>query len=824
MSTGGFLTTLGQLLVGTGVGSYVGWVLIAAGAVEMAREQRKARRRQIDAYNASLADRLQSVDYTGNNARRLVLGRTRLAGQHLRRPFSHGTNLEQLTMVLEFAGHEIDAFEAWYADDTELTLDGSGYVQTAPWLKTRTEAYTQNGTLDGSGGATVTLDHTPAGAVMATATTGSGESLQTVQLSVAGSGGTRTLSGGSAGAAYEVVYDRTISTPLMRIRPYTGTALQSVGGDHAAEYGAHMRATDHYRGIALALVDLTYDQDVYTSGPPVISAVLRGAKVLDPRDATTAWSDNSALLAYHYARHANGLAVPADEIVAADVEADADVCDTSTDFTLTQPGGGTSTVTLPRYTCGMVVPTDADPREAYAEIVETMAGRFGWAGGKLRTRCGALRTPVFEMDQSWLWRRVSEGGSGDSGPVMRITNGTTRENQVNAVTGRCVDADQRYQLLPFPRYADDVLVAAQGEYGTEVEYGGVTHIAQAQHLASIAIRSSQAALRAEATCALHAYRCELFDTGTLTLPRYGMAAKAVEVVGWRWHPAEGVTLRLAEITADMFSPVAELTGRDPATNSNLPRPWEVEDITGVAVDTNTTAVTDGAIVTRLVVTWDQATTTAILSGGQIEVQYAVAGGEWQSWTEQGASVQAVIPGVLANRAYLVRVRAVQLVPYVRGDWSAVVVHIADTTPLVGTGGIAAGAATEVIPFAETGSFASATLAIDETFTVPAGCASLIVSAQGSLTATNGTAGSGFTRGWLKLGLTDPSAGTHDHEPFHYITLPASGRADVAAVAQAVVSNPAAGTWTVTLMWDQTTGTTFDGELVDPRIRVEIIKR
>lgn len=824
MSTGSFLTTLGQILVGTGVGAYVGWVFIAAGAYQTSREQRRARERARREYNAAQVDRLQPIEYSGNNPRRIVLGRTRLAGQHLRRPFSHGTNQEKLTMLLELAGHEIDGIEAWYAGDTELALDVDGWVQTAPWLKTRTEAYMQNGTLDGSGGATVTLDHTPAGAVSATFSTGIGDSMSSGTLTVTGSGGSRTLSGGPAGAAYEVVYDRSISTSLMRIRPYTGTDSQSVGGDHAAEYGANMRATDHYRGIALALVDLTYDQDVYYAGPPTISAVIRGAKVLDPRTATTAWTENSALLAYHYARHANGLAVPADEIHTDDVEADADVCDTSTDFTVRRPGESPETVTLPRYTCGMVIATDADPRETLSEIVETMAGAFAWAGGRLRMRCGALRTPVYAMDHTWLWRKVDENGQPSDEPVLRITAATTPENKVNAVTGTCVDSEQRYQTLPFPRYADDVLVAAEGEYALEVEYGGVTHIAQAQHLASIAIRESQASLRMEALCGLHAYRLELFDTGTLDFAPYGIAGKTMEVVGWAWHPEAGVVLRQAEITADIYDPVAELVGRDPAPNSNLPRPWEVEDVAGVAVTSNTTAVTDGAIVTRLVVTWDQATTTAILAGGQIEVQYAVAGGEWASWIEQGAATQAVIPGVLANRAYLVRVRAVQLVPYVRGDWSQVVVHVADGAPLVDTPGIAAGAATQVLMYSDTGNFGSTVLAIDETFVVPAGCASLIVTASCLLTATNGTAGAGFTRGFVTLGLTDPSAGAHGDTPFHYVSLPAGGRTDQTALAQAVVSAPAAGTWGVSLMWDQTTGVTFDAELVDPRVRVEIVKR
>ena len=61
-------------------------------------------------------------------------------------------------------------------------------------------------------------------------------------------------------------------------------------------------------------------------------------------------------------------------------------------------------------------------------------------------------------------------------------------------------------------------------------------------------------------------------------------------------------------------------------------------------------------------------------GGDVEVQYAKIGedfpdADWPSWVEAGNSTQAVIPGLLANRAYRIRARAVQRTPLVRGKWS-----------------------------------------------------------------------------------------------------------------------------------------------------------
>lgn len=654
-----------------------GYGLLAAGSY---LDARKARRRARDAYNASLQDRLEMVDVQPDAARTFVLGRVR-AVEGVRRRWTSGANDEKLTLVVSFAGHEIDAFEKFYADDIELTLDGSGYVQTEPFAKTSIVSVDQGGTLDGTGAAAPTLGSTPvSGSVTAIWHSGSGDSYISGSLTVGGSGTSITLSGGLAGADYTVNYQTTSVTHRMRIRPYLGTAAQNVGSDLAAEYPGKITSADKFTSIALAVVDLDYDPDVFPQGVPRITALMRGAKVLDPRTGTTAWSENPALLAYHYARHSNGWALAVGDIRTADIQAAADVCDVSTDFTLRKSPTVTEVVTLPRYRCGITIPTDGDPRAAMDDIFETMAGRWGWAGGTWRMRAGALGSTAWDLQPNWVAQRLGPDGlPADGSAVVQWTSGVPRENKVNRVTGRCVDPSQRWQVLPFPAVEDATLIATEGaEYATEVEYLGVNHVAHAQHLGTVRIRQAQASLRGELQCNLTAYPLELWDVGTVTLPRYGMAGKTFEVVGWRWHPAEGVRLTLEEITADIFTPVAELTGRDPAPNSGLPSPWSVETITGVAVTSGTVTLTDASVLTRTQVSWDAAVSEAVRVGGRIEVQYALADDapatdDWASWPEQGSATVAVIPGLLAERWYVFRVRAVSALG-VRGAWSAQVLH------------------------------------------------------------------------------------------------------------------------------------------------------
>jgi hypothetical protein len=849
------------------------WQVFAA---QLLREEGGAtgarRRRNAEMeYNAQLKDRLEMFEPLPDAPRTLVLGRVRYV-EGVRRRWSSGTHDEKLTLVVSFAGHEIDGFEQWYLDEKPVTLDGSGWVQEVPWGGSSQVPQTVVGVLNGSGSAALTLASPHAGSSLyATWKSGTGDAEAQGSLSVSVVGLTANVSGGPAGAEATVFYASVVPTQRVRIRPYLGTSSQNVGSDLAAEYPGKITSTDRFAGIALAVVDLIYDPDVFPQGRPNITAVLRGAKCLDPRTGATVWTENPALHAYHYARWESGWGLQVADIRAADVIAAANVCDVSTVYTLRDASGATSTATLPRFRSGMTISAAVGHDQAMGELVSAMAGRHGWSGGVWRLRAGALGSTVATVDDAWLVRDTSQGRAGDE-PVISAVQTVTRAERHNRVTGSCVDPAQRYQLLPFPAVQDDVLVAAKGRRQLDVQLQAVNHIAHAQHLASIAIRQAQAGLKLEITAGDQAADLELFDVVAVTLPKYGYAAKTFEVIGWEWGQVGPYKLQLAEVTAAMFTPLAELVGRDPAPDSDLRAPWDVEQITGVSVTSGSVAQTDGSVIGRMEVTWSPAVGEYVRRGGQVEVQYAQAtgalpAGEWSSWFEPGTATTAIIPGVLRGRFYVVRVRAVQPAPtVVRGPWSSpFVLHqvtsvraaktwrqaSAPSTGVqdgdewiatadgnkryqreagawvavaVGTGAMALGAATEVSEYRAAGPFSSASIAISQTLTVPAGSVSLILRAHATLTATNGTGGAGFARGFFTLAADVPGAGPVADAPFSRISLPPGERADQSVIASLVFTSPAAGSWPVTLFWDGTTGATFPAQIADVVLSVEIIKR
>lgn len=755
--------------------------------------ERSARRRAIQQQNDAARDRLDMQDLAPDSPRTLVMGRVRYV-EGVRRYWTSGTNDEKLTLIVSFAGHEIDGFEQWYLNDDLVTLDADGWVIEAPWRKYEDKPHVVTGTLDGSGAVTLALAGTPPVGAAGSAiwSDGSGDNRQEGAATLVFSGATAVVSGGRAGAPVTVTYPLTVQSKHVRIRSYVGTAAQNVGAALASEYPGKITSADRFAGIALAVMDVMYEPDIFPQGRPNLSAVMRGAKLLDPRTGTTVFSQNLALQCYHYFTYARGWARSAALARTTDVIAAANDCDVSTAFTLRKPDGSTSTVTRPRYHGGITIPDDADKDAAMAALVQAMNGSSGWTGLDWRLRAGALASTVATITQDWLVNNT-RGGQPDDEPVITAVQTVKRTDRINRVAGKCTDPDQRWQLLPFPAVQDPVLVAAKGERLQEVEWQAVNHIAHAQHLASMAIRRAQAGLQLELTCGEQAADLELLDVVALNMADYGYSGKLFEVVGTTWSQTGAYKVLLAETSAALYTVDAELTGRDPAPDGDLRPPWDVEGISITSITSGTAATLDNSVITRTTVNFSPAVGQNVRQGGQIEVQYTEAAatlpvGEWPSQMEPGSAVKSVIPSLLQGRFYAFRTRAVQPPPTrVRGPWSALVLHKvasrrspkrfrATTAPTgdvqdgdewidtddgnkrytreaggwvavpLGTGGIAPGAATEVITSNVDHAGATFGTVVAQTFThTPA--VDSVVEFTAKVTASNILGDSGNTLSW-----------------------------------------------------------------------------
>ena len=90
-----------------------------------------------------------------------------------------------------------------------------------------------------------------------------------------------------------------------RVKKHLGSPNQLADPDLVAE--TSVDSNFRGRGIAYLYVRLDWDGDVFASGIPTITAMVKGRKVYDPRPSTTVWTDNAALCIRDYLAQPYGL-------------------------------------------------------------------------------------------------------------------------------------------------------------------------------------------------------------------------------------------------------------------------------------------------------------------------------------------------------------------------------------------------------------------------------------------------------------------------------------------------------------------------------------
>jgi hypothetical protein len=635
------------------------YVAFAAATLSYGSHQRRKTQRQArDRANASVQDRLV-MTATAQAARSRVYGRVRNVDGVVFKQ-THGDNKQFYTLVVALAGHEVDAIEQVYFNEVPVDLDGSGNVITAPVAITARQSLTTPASSVGPGGGYV-VTGSPVLSIppMATITSGSGED-QTSSSEVGSWNGSGEAVFGVAVAGWDILYQTDITASKARVRRYTGAPGQNLYADLEALVGTAVQSTDRFEGFAALLVTLTFDQDAYPSGVPSITAIVRGARVYDPRTASTAWTENPALIARDWSLYANGGGCITDVLNEPAFAAAANACDVSTAFAV--PTGGP--VVLPLYQCGIVIPLDSNPDEALGEICEAMAGQWGWAGGRLSVRAGVYRAPVATITEDWV----------TGAEAIQLVPGASTGEAINIIKPTYADAAQVYVQTPGPEVRADSYVTADGrELVSEIQLGGVTRAVHAQHVCGVLLREAREGLTITLPCNLRAYPLELFDVVGVTLPRFGFDAKLFEVVGWRFSLTGGVLLTLRETAAAIYTPDAVFDLINTSPNTALPRPGLVPPLTGLVATSGTEDQADRSALARVRVSWDAIASEAVRQSGRIEVQAAeVAGGlptgDWPTVVMvAGNATAADIVGQRIGILVAVRARAINTLG-MRGPW------------------------------------------------------------------------------------------------------------------------------------------------------------
>lgn len=395
------------------------------------------------------------------------------------------------------------------------------------------------------------------------------------------------------------------------------------------------------RGIAYLYIRLEYDQDVFASGIPLITAKVRGRKVYDPRNATTAYSANAALVVRDYLTAGFGLADSA--VDDAMFTASANVSDEFVPLS--------STGSERRYEVNGVVSSDMSPREIVSRMMTACGGTLFWGQGKWQLHVGYYSPPVktFTLDDL-------------RGPISLDTRVGARDN-FNRVVGTFADKEIDYVTVDFPPIESAAFKAEDNgiENTLDLQLPLTTSESAAQRLAKMTLFRAREQMTFSADFGLEAFSVQVGDIVAFTNTRYGWTAKEFEVVGWRFETSgEGgdlrVNLTLRETSEAAFAWNAEESAII-HNNTNLPSFTAGLTINGLTASGGGKTQKDGTFIASTILSWT-AVTNAFISHYEIEWK-PTADSNYSSTTTIQNSIE--ISPIIDAVGYTFRVRAVTTV-------------------------------------------------------------------------------------------------------------------------------------------------------------------
>jgi hypothetical protein len=394
------------------------------------------------------------------------------------------------------------------------------------------------------------------------------------------------------------------------IRKYLGTDNQNIYSDLSGVANTPAEITSSFKGkgVACLYIRLEYDADVFQNGMPEISAVVQGKKVYDPRKDSTSSSYNASL-----------------------------------------------GVTTHRVDTASTWQYSSSPALALADYLRDEKGTNGtlfFGQGKFRLIGGAFQTPesgtLFTLD--------------DVRSQISIQTRFSRRDLVNTVKGTFNNKDNRWIADEFPKVQlPDMSEDNAIEAVLDLSMPLVTKPAAAQRLAKQTLFTSREQINLTAMFSSRAYKLQVGDTITLTLPRYGFDEKEFRVNGWKAVGGDGspieVELKLQETssTAYQWSISAEEYQAMLTNNTNLDKSDVGLAISSITVTTPAPKLgVDRSYIGYLALSW------TLPNSGQVtgyDVEYK-RNSETSYTTMKTSTNTAILEPLNVGFTYDIRIRAI----------------------------------------------------------------------------------------------------------------------------------------------------------------------
>lgn len=536
---------VGYILIMTGYFAPLGYAMVIGSAIYGADQARRQaalmREQQRNAYNAGLQDR--TITQVATNApHRYIYGQARV-GSDIVAIFNYGARDEYHYLVAIHAAHECEAIDEYWVGGKALgTLDANGDVTTGDYFIQGTISVSN----EAHSGTSWTLSHTPVPGSLRVIYTDPDYHLLPAAFTLSGADVTVTES-----SNYLCHYDYIENTPRVRVRKHLGGATDPADAELMSLFPDKWSSAAVLRGYCYSVFRLDLRQPEFQSGIPPLEALIRGAKLYDPRSGLTAYSTNNALAIYHYLTSdmcgVDPADIPQDDLITA-----ANVCDE----TITIDG-----VSVTRYTCNGTVTADQDPQKVLESLAQSMAGgivRTSW-----RMWAGKYVAPVMALDHNDVvgdWSTIS---------------GTPESDLYNGVRGQYIDPANSYVVTDFKPYQNAAYVTADGqELWQNIDYPFTDHLQRVHNLARIFCEDQRNGFTFKGIFSLKARALRVGQRVTFTSSFLGQTGKIYRVTDKRYGPAQGVELTLKEDAASIWDG-ADAVVVDATPNTGLPNPFTV---------------------------------------------------------------------------------------------------------------------------------------------------------------------------------------------------------------------------------------------------------
>jgi hypothetical protein len=612
---------------------------------EMRRQNDAARDAARDAYNASLEDRTVTRITTEAPFTR-IYGRARV-GSAVVAVLSSGARDEYQHLVCVHAAHECDGFEETYISTNALgTLDGSGFAVNSPdYGKGTATLFWQPSAVN-----PFTLDHAPdSGTVKVHVYSVSSDGLEDISaylLPCAVVGNVVTITSYPAGPLpFSVItqYQSTIYTSTVRVKQHLGTAGEAADATLIAECPAKWTVASKLSDFCYTYLRIDLNQQEFQGGVPGVEALLRGARLYDPRTGLTVWSQNPALVLYDYLT-SEFCNVPAADIPIGDVITAANVCDESTAYG-------------PRYTFNGTITSAQDPAQVITQIAQSMAGGINsttwsmWAGSYV--------APTLTLEQT------------DIVGALAITPGISDADICNGVTGRFIGPENGYTPTDIAPYQNATFLAADGrDLFANMEFPFTDTTQGCHNLARIFVEDQRNSFTVKGMFGLKAWDTAIGQRITLNADFFGIVAKVFRIVGKTYSYNGMVELLMKEDAPEIWDQ-ADAVAVDATPNTGLPNPFQLDAPSSLVLSSGTDTLlkqADGTIVSRIKAVW--AASSSVFSP-QAELQMRpVPQTDWQSMTPVDATLGlGYLSPVRDGVTYDVRMRFVNTYLSVQSPWT-----------------------------------------------------------------------------------------------------------------------------------------------------------